>query len=242
MSTYNDARFLPQALDSALGQSFGDFELLVVNDNSSDQTDAVLRAYQKKDARIIFWTNPVNLGLTENLNAGLKRASGEYIARLDSDDFWTNKNKLQKQVEFLDRNPDCCLVGTWAEVYGSGNKKLYDLKYPAEDLKIRRQLLRHNCFVHSSVLIRKANILAAGSYDPNWQYIEDYALWLKLGLKAKFANIPEIMVRYRVNYFGVTRTKNKQQIRAVLSLIKEYKSEYPQYTRALFKWTLQYYI
>lgn len=240
ISTYNDAAFLGEAVESVLGQSFDDFELLVVDDASTDNTKNILENYRLKDSRVVFWSNQTNLGLTKNLNAALAGAKGEYIARLDSDDLWSDKAKLQKQADFLNKNPDYCLVGTWAGVFGADNAKLYDLKYPATDLDIRKQLLRHNCFVHSGILARKANILAAGGYDTNRQYIEDYALWMKLGLSARLANLPEIMVRYRVNKSGVTQTKNKEQIKAALSLIKEYKGVYPQYTGALFKWSLQY--
>ena len=89
-------------------------------------------------------------------------------------------------------------------------------------------------------MARKANILAAGGYDLNHQFVEDYSLWLKLGLKAKLANLPEIMVSYRVNSYGITRTKNREQIRNVLRLIKEYKGDYPRFHTALLKWYLQY--
>ncbi len=240
MSTYNDAEFLPEAMQSVLGQSFNDFEFLIVDDNSSDTTKNILADYQVKDPRIIFWSNPVNQGLTKNLNAALAKARGEFMARLDSDDAWLDKNKLKKQLDFLDKNPNYCLVGCWAEVCGPKNKKLYDLKYPAGDGEIREQLLVRNCFVHSGILARTNAVKEAGVYGAGRQYIEDYALWLELGKRYKFGNIPEIMVSYRVNDLGITRTKNKEQIKAVLSLIKEYRNAYPNYALALLKWSLQY--
>lgn len=240
MSTYNNAAFLPGAFESVLGQSFAAWELLVINDNSSDSTKDILETFKNRDGRIIIWSNQANQGLTKNLNSGLSRATGDYIARIDSDDVWSDPHKLQKQVDFLNENPSYGLVGSWAEAFASGNKKSFTLRYPTVDNKIREELLLHNCFVHSSILARKANILAVGGYDLNWQYIEDYALWMKLGLGAKFANLPEIMVRYRVSSHGITGTKNKEQIRNALSLIKRYKRNYPRFYAGFFKWSLQY--
>ena len=127
MSSYNNAVYLPDALESALGQSFNDWELLVVNDNSSDGTKDILETYKNKDSRIIIWTNQTNQGLTKNLNTALDKAQGEYIARLDSDDIWSDKQKLEKQVDFLNKNPNCCLVGTWAQAFGGKGKKLFTI-------------------------------------------------------------------------------------------------------------------
>jgi glycosyltransferase involved in cell wall biosynthesis len=240
MSTYNDAKFLPQSVESVLGQSFGDFEFLIVDDASPDNTKSILERYGQKDSRIIHWTNQTNLGLTKNLNTAIQKARGEYIARLDSDDAWSDANKLKKQIDFLEQNRDYCLVGSWAEAFSDDTKKRFTIRYPASDSQIRGQLLWHNCFVHSSIMARKQNILTAGGYDLNQQYIEDYALWLRLGLESKFANLPEIMVRYRINSVGITRKKNQEQIRNILPLIKSYKGKYKQYGAAVIKWHLQY--
>lgn len=240
MPTYNNAAFLPAALESVLRQSFGDWELLVINDASSDNTDDILEIFKNKDRRIFVWNNQANRGLTRNLNFALGKAKGQYIARLDSDDIWSDNRKLQKQADFLNHNPGCCLVGSWAEAFGADNKKSFAIKYPTADREIRGQLLLRNCFVHSSILARKASLLAAGGYDLKWQYIEDYALWMKLGLSGSLANLPEIMVRYRLNNVGITRTKNSGQIRNVLSLIKQYGSSYPGYKMSVCKWYLQY--
>ena len=239
MSTYNDARFLPEALNSVLSQSFADWELLVINDASSDTTEEILRDYHSRDARINFSTNLSQKGLITNLNFALAKAQGEFVARLDSDDIWIDENKLKKQISFLNENPDYCLVGTWAEVVDESSKKLYNFTPPDKDREIRKEILWHNCFVHSSIMARRKNILDAGGYNPEQKYTEDYALWLKMGVSSKFANLPEILVRYRVKAAGITQTKNLTQISAVLTLVKAYQTRYPGYFKAKIKWWLQ---
>src|SRR6185369_1390760 len=114
MSTFNNAAVLPKAIESVLGQTFQDFEFLIIDDCSTDGTQEILKECQTKDSRIIFWRNLNRLGLTANLNAGLAKATGEFIARVDSDDEWVNQDKLKLQVEFLQNHPACALVGTWA--------------------------------------------------------------------------------------------------------------------------------
>jgi glycosyltransferase involved in cell wall biosynthesis len=242
ISTYNDAALLPKAIDSVLAQSFGDFELLVFNDASTDNTELILKDYQKKDSRIIITGNKITLGLTANLNAGIHQAMGEYIARIDSDDEWIGTNKLQKQLDFLEANPKVGLVGTWAEFTAMDGKKLYDFKPPTEDARIRKQLLLRNCFVHSSIMARRSLVIQAGSYSPIEQYVEDYGLWLRLGRVSGLANLPQIMVRYRVNPSGITRTKNLAQAKAALSLIKRQKNNYPGFLKAWVKWIVQIFI
>jgi glycosyltransferase involved in cell wall biosynthesis len=239
ISTYNDAVLLPKALDSVLAQSFSDFELLVFNDASTDATAQILADYQKKDARVIPTTNKTRLGLTANLNAGLQAGVGRYVARLDSDDEWVDSKKLQKQLDFLEQNPKFGLVGTWAEFVGMDNKKLYDFKPPLIDAKIRKQLLLRNCFVHSSIMAQRQLLLQAGGYSPIEQYVEDYGLWLRVGHVSNLANLPEIMVRYRVNPLGITRTKNLAQAKAAFALIKTQKNNYPGFFQAAIKWTLK---
>ena len=239
MSTYNNAPLLAEAVESVLGQSFGDFEFLVFNDASTDNTEEILKEYQKKDSRVIITSNKSTLGLTANLNAGLSLATGEYIARIDSDDEWINKDKLQKQIDFLEANKKIGLVGTWAEFVGMDGKKVYDFKPPTEDAKIRKEFLLHNCFVHSSIVARKRLMIEAGSYNPNEQYVEDYGLWLRLGRVAQLANLPQIMVRYRVNPSGITRTKNLVQRKAAFALIKSQKHYYPGFLKAAIKWLVQ---
>jgi glycosyltransferase involved in cell wall biosynthesis len=240
MPTYNNEAFLKQAIGSVFLQSFQDWELIIIDDGCTDGTKEIVSGFLTGDNKVVYVKHEQQMGLVFSLNQAVALAKGEYLARLDGDDAWISKTKLEKQVEFLNGNSDYGLIGTWAEVCSVAGKKLYNFKPAVLDLEIRRQILLRNCFIHSSILVRKDALKQAGGYKADKKYVEDYSLWLELGKKYKFGNIPEIMVSYRVNKSGVTQTKNKEQIKAALALIKEYKGAYPQYNRALFKWSLQY--
>jgi len=210
MSTYNNANFLPKAIKSVLLQSFFDFEFIIINDNSTDNTEDTIKNFS--DERIVYLKNEENKGLIFNLNKGLEIARGEYIARIDSDDCWSDKDKLQKQVNFLEQNPDFALVGTWAQVYDKDGIKKYQIKYFSDFDQIKKKILFKNCFVHSSVVFRKNCAKECGGYNVEEKYIEDYGLWLRMGEKYKLGNIAEICADYLHNESGETQKNNLQQI------------------------------
>src|SRR3989344_5225501 len=151
MPVYNNDIFLLQAIESVLGQSFDDFELIIINDGSKDNSSAIIKDFQNKDKRIVFIENKENRGLIYCLNLGLEKAKGELIARLDSDDWWLNRDKLKKQIDFLENNPDYCLVGSFAEVFNKDDLKVYNLVYPVKNSSIRKKILLKNCFALSTV-------------------------------------------------------------------------------------------
>ena len=240
MSTYNNADFIAKAIRSVLAQTFTDFEFIIINDHSPDNTDVIMNNFV--DNRIIYIKNQENRGLIYNLNKGIELAKGEYIARIDSDDWWLDKDKLRKQVEFLDNNLDYALIGTWAKVYNIENKYLFDIIHSKDFLSIKNKMLIKSCFVHSSVLFRKSVSLECGNYDIREKYVEDYGLWLRMGEKYKLANIGEYGVGYLLNEKGETQKHNQEQIKANLKLIKKHKSFYPNYFLGFLKWKTKYFI
>ncbi|MFA7314319.1 MAG: glycosyltransferase family 2 protein [Candidatus Magasanikbacteria bacterium] len=240
MSTYNNAEFITKAVESVLFQSFVDFEFIIINDNSSDNTEEKIKFFD--DKRIIYIKNEENQGLIFNLNKGIEIAKGEYIARIDSDDWWLDKDKLQKQVDFLDNNLNYALVGTWAKVYNIGNENLFNIVHPTNFSEIKTKMLIKSCFVHSSVLFRKDASLECGNYDMGEKYAEDYGLWLRMGEKYKLANISEYSVGYLLNEKGETQKNNLRQIKANLQLIKKHKFFYPNYFLGRSKWFLKYFV
>lgn len=240
MPVYNEELMVSTAISSVLRQSFTDWELLVFNDASTDNTLNVIKKFADSDPRVIIFSQAKNLGIIENLNAGLSVARGEYIARLDADDEWVDITKLSKQVKFLEDNTGFGLVGTWATMIDSSDNFLKKMTYPITDSSIRRWLLLRNCFVHSSILARKSAMIKAGGYDPNWRHIEDYALWLRIGGLCKIANLPCYSVWYRNNPHGITRTKNMDQLRSIRRLIFGYSKSYPNYLGGYIKWGLQF--
>jgi glycosyltransferase involved in cell wall biosynthesis len=240
--TYNNAVYLRQAIESVFSQTFQDWELIVINDGSTDNSEQTIKSFIQKDSRVIYLSHREKLGLVASLNEGINKSGGDFLARLDGDDFWTDNNKLKKQAEFLEKNLDFGLVGSWAEVITPQGKKIYELTPPAEYRKVKKEILYHNCFVHSSIVARKEAVLMAGGYNPNNRYVEDYGLWLNIGKCHKMGNLPEVMLKYRQNELGVTQTKNLEQIKGVLALIHQNRYDYPGYYKAKLKWQIQYWM
>jgi len=237
MSTYNDAQYLQTAIESVLCQSFSDLEFIIVNDGSSDNTIDLINNI--KDDRIIFINNEKQKGLIKNLNTALVESRGRYIARIDSDDIWIDKNKLNKQINFLNGHSEYGLIGTAAMVYNENEKFLFHIANPSNDENIRSQILSKNCFVHSSVVFKKELAYKCNMYSFDNKYVEDYGLWLEIGKKCKFANLPDICVYYRLRQYGETQRHNLAQIRNSIYLAEINKNYYPGFYFAYFRWKLK---
>jgi glycosyltransferase involved in cell wall biosynthesis len=239
MPVYNNDSFLSQAIDSVLTQSFTDFELIIIDDGSKDNSSEIIKNFENKDKRIVNIKNQENRGLIYCLNLGLEKAKGELIARVDSDDWWIDKDKLKKQVGFLENNSEYGLVDSFAKAFDENGREMYNLKYPIEDEEIRKKILIKNCFVHSGVLFRKSVAILNNGYLENEKYVEDYGLWLRIGRKNKFYNMPEEMVGYRISEGGETLKFNIKQIQNSLNLAFLNKDFYPNFMIAKFKWTIK---
>lgn len=235
LPTYNGEKTIERAIRSVITQSFEDWELLIIDDGSVDYTKTVLIPFIKTERRIIYVKNDTNLGIQKSLNIGLGMAKGEYVARIDDDDEWVDKDKLLRQVKFLNSNQDHILVGSWAFASDKNTKKDMIYKMPESDKQIREKILFKNCFIHSAVLFRKEPVLNLGGYDENeyTKTIEDYHLWLLLGLKGKMMNIPVPMVRIQINSNIISGKHKQDQMRKNILLSKIYKELYPNYKKSL---------
>ncbi len=191
MSVYNGEKYLREAIDSVLSQTFGDFELLIINDGSTDGTWEILESY--KDARIRLF-NQDNMGLTRSLNKGIQLSRCEYIARMDADDI-ALPERLGKQVRFLDEHPEIAAVGSFHHEENL-TRAVSIKKFPADDPAIRKILLKKNPISHPTVMIRRSILIKIGCYNEGeeYKYIEDYELWSRLARAYKLANIPEALV------------------------------------------------
>ncbi|MCK9581419.1 MAG: glycosyltransferase [Methanoregula sp.] len=234
MTTYNREKYLPKAIDSILAQSFSDWELIIVDDGSIDNTEQVVREYTAKYSTIKFFKNENNLGIVKSRNLALNMCAGEYVAVLDSDDEWADKNKLQKQINFFGQNPDYVLCGTMAKIINENNEEGGNVIHKISDTEIRKRILFGNQFVHSSVMYRRAAALAAGGYG-EFGVGEDYDLFLRLGLKGKVGNLPDIMVNYRRHPDGATWKNRLFSAREHLRIIQIYRAAYPNFFSALVK-------
>lgn len=195
LSVRNGGTDLPKALETILNQSFSDFELIAINNGSTDGTRAFLN--QIADPRVRVY-HQEDKGLAAALNRGISLARGRYIARQDHDD-WALPTRIAKQVAFLDAHPDYGLVGTRAEIWIGDNPTGRFHDHPSEDEELRFGLLFNNLFVHSSVMIRKAALDQVGPYttDRARQPPEDYELWSRIARRFRVANLPERLTIYR---------------------------------------------
>lgn len=192
MPVYNGENHLAAAIQSILGQTFRDFELLIVEDGSTDHSLARIADFN--DARIRVITHGYNRGLVASLNTGLNQAKGEYVARMDCDDV-SFPERLGKQVAFMDNHPEVGLCGTWFERHRNGTVEW--VRPATGDAEIRFWLLFKTTFLHSSVMLRRAIFLEHGlNYPDHYPHAEDYALWIQASAFMKLANIPEFLVAY----------------------------------------------
>lgn len=212
MSVYNGARYLQEAVDSILGQTFDDFEFIIVDDGSTDATPAILDSYT--DARIVRLRNEANIGLTRSLNKGLAVARGEYVARQDADDV-SLPERLARQVAFLDAYPSIALVGTaYQEVFEDGRPDR-QVSMPLKPGDVREQLLYHSCFCHGSVLARSVCLQAVDGYNEQFVVAQDWDLWLRLADRFDLANLEEILYQLRMSPRSITgRSRMSQRLAA----------------------------
>lgn len=221
MPVYNGARYINYAIDSILSQTFTDFELIIVNDASTDETVAIISAYN--DTRIRLVCNEKNIGITGTRNKGISSSRGEYIAMLDSDDI-ALPTRLEVQVRFLIENKEFGMVGTRFESIDSdGNTINKRLGILASSDEFPLMLLFRNYFAQSTVMIRKS-ILPEGHYR-NFEPAEDYDLWIRIACKSKVWNIPKVLVKYRIHNLSVTYNNSEIQENCVKSITNEYLSK-----------------
>ena len=213
LPVFNGQRFLREAIESILHQSYETFELIVVDDGSKDDSAAIVLSYG--DRRIRLLSNENNIGLIASLNRGIDESYGEYIARMDADDR-SGPERFAKQIEFLDRNPSVAMVGTWGRCIDSNGQVFDDIQLPVEPLRIEDSLLSGNCFIHTSVMFRRSLVREAGNYSEEAVFAEDYDLWLRLSEKYPLANIGEFLVEYRIHEDQLSLKMLKKQMASAL--------------------------
>lgn len=236
LPTHNGAKTIEKSIRSVINQSFTDWELLIIDDGSTDNVKSILIPFIKEESRISYIKNESNLGIQKSLNLALSFAKGEYVARIDDDDEWIDKDKLKKQIDFLDSNQDYILIGTGAHVVNETGDVVCEYWMPEKDEEIRKKILFKNCFIHSSVVFRKEAVLDVGGYDESEsnKHVEDYHLWLLLGQKGKIKNFNDLMINFKVSPGSISSNNKLDQLKKDISLIKLYRDLYPNYKKALF--------
>ena len=189
MSVYNGAAYLQQAVDSILAQTFTDFEFIIINDGSTDETAVLLSQFTDPRLRIV---HQENIGLTRSLNRGIALATGRYIARMDADDVaWPGR--FAAQAAFLDAHPEVVLLGTAYRHVDTARHRSIDIFPPTTNADIRRALLTENPICHSSAMMRRAALTAVGGYNEAFYYVQDYELWSRLAASGQVANLAEVL-------------------------------------------------
>jgi glycosyltransferase involved in cell wall biosynthesis len=198
LPAYNAERYLRGAIDSILAQTFSDFELLALDDGSSDQSLSILREYESKDSRVRV-TSRENRGLVSSLNELISESRGRYLARMDADDICSQK-RFEKQYGFLESNADHVVVGGCVQLVNRGGLPIRIVDNPLTHDGIDQSNLGGRTAIwHPTALIRKDAMLNVGGYREEFQHAEDLDLWLRLGEVGKLANVPDIVLRYRLH-------------------------------------------
>jgi glycosyltransferase involved in cell wall biosynthesis len=210
MSVHNDRRYLPESLDSILAQTFTDFELLVIDDGSTDGSADLLRTLTDRRVRVI--RNESNLGLTRSLNIGLNESTGTYVARMDADDVML-LNRLERQVRFLESNPDVGVLGTSRTLIDEDGGFIADAPALPDDRQIRWKCLLGNPLAHPTVMLRRDVLERHGlRYDERYATAQDYELWTRLLPVTKAANLIEPLLRYRLRRGSIGMTRKSDQL------------------------------
>ncbi len=221
IAVWNEEEFLDKFFGSIKNQTFNDYEIICVNNGSSDGSLEKILKWQKifglEKFKII--KNKTNSGLTNALNLALKEARGQYIARIDPDDFW-EKEKLEKQISFMKNNPDYGIIGcNHLNIYQNNKNKRY-IRLPETSEMISKKLFRRNPFAHSCILARTDLIKSIGGYNESIKYGQDYDLWLRCFPKTKFYNLQEFLCQRTVERGISVKKQNAQMWQSIKTRAK----------------------
>ena len=205
LPVFNAQIYLRESIESILSQSFTNFELIIINDGSTDQSLEIIQSYTDERIKLI---NQANAGLPISLNRAIAIAKGQYLARQDADDI-SLPTRLAEQAAYLDEHPACALLGSWANILEDNSPTDRTLQHPHLNGDIALKILFFNCFVHSSVMIRKSVLEKSGLYPEERDKFppEDYDLWLRISKDFEVANIPKALLQYRELPNSISRTK-----------------------------------
>lgn len=233
LPTYNRSSFLERAIESVLDQSYSNWELIISDDASEDQTPEICRSWQAKDRRIVYIRGEKNVGIAGNINRALRVARGKYAALLDDDDCWADSQKLEKQVNFLEKNPEYVGVGGGMIVRDATGKELFRYLQPETDSAIRKTMLFSNPMANSTMMFVRTAAEKVGFYDESINWGADRDFWLKMARIGKLHNLPEYFAYYTVSGQNSLFRNQRELFLSSLNIIKRYKKDYPYYFPAL---------
>ena len=223
MSAYNGERYLREAIDSILNQTFIDFEFLIVNDGSTDSSLKIIQSYD--DQRIQVINNEKNIGATKSLNKAIREARGEYIARQDADDV-SLPSRFEEQIKYFEKHPEVALLGTSTySIDKNGNTigKRVALSKPT-----MKDLLKRNCFSHGSVMFNKGVISKLGDYNELIKYSQDYELWLRIAKYYEVRNLAQALCKLRAHDENIRLINWEESILYHLFVLRLARSDFDE--------------
>lgn len=226
MSVYNGSRYVEESIQSILGQTYANFEFIIIDDGSVDNTWKILTQYLSKDKRLVVLQNQENIGLTRSLNKALLISRGKYIARQDADDL-SVKSRLAKQVAFLETNSEIILASSNYDRIDKDGKFIRRMKLDCDFELILWNLLFYNYLGgHSQVIFRRDSVLSLGGYSENFPYAQDYELWTRLIKNGQITIMPDILLKYRLHDNRLSNTASKEQLLCLFNASQKYLSTY----------------
>lgn len=222
MPVYNGAKFLAQAIDSILTQTYRHFEFIIVDDGSKDQTSQILSSIA--DPRIRVITHSGNQGIVSALNDGINSSHGKYLARMDADDL-SDPRRFALQVAYLETHRSCAAVGTFIKLTTPSGKLLYTIEPPTRNLAIKNFLLKNSCLAHGSVMMKRDAVIAVGMYshDKKVKHAEDYDLFVRLTQNFELGNLPEYLYTRKEHPGSVSHQNFAIQQRSASYISKQAK-------------------
>ena len=203
---HNGEKYIREALDSCLEQTYKDIEILVVDDKSTDGTLNILREYEAKDSRIKIFSVEKQNGLGNVINIGIRASKAKYIARMDADDIMY-PDRIAKQLEYLEAHPECVALGGQVDIIDANSNIIGHREYAQEDKDLRKNIFLFQPFAHPAVTLRKSTLEEIGLYPEDMWKVEDVKLFLTLSTKGKFANLPNTVLKYRMTFQTESQSK-----------------------------------
>lgn len=232
MPVFNAEKYLSYAIESILLQTFKDFEFIIVDDCSTDNSWKIIKDYARQDSRILPLRNSENLRTTKTLNRGLRVTKGKYMVRMDADD-WSYPDRLQKQFDFMENRLNVGVSGGTIEICDERLKVLNLRRYPQTDENVRKIIFRYSPFAHPATIWRMKIIKEIGGYNENIPLTQDYELYFRVGQKSKFSNLSDVILKLRTHNDSSSLALGKSQEQfALYSRIKAFL-EYG-YTMTIF--------
>ncbi len=226
MPAYNAEQYISEAIESILHQSFKDFEFIIINDASTDNTWGIIQKYAKNDNRIIPLKNEKNLNQAQSRNIGIREAKGEYCAFMDADDI-SVQDRFQKQFDYMEKNPEVGILGGTMELRDINNRIIGKRKYNLSDAQIRKRIFWYSPFCHPAIMVRKSILRKIGGYDEKWTPAEDYEIYFRIGKYAKFANLDDVLLKYKIIPKSLTTGSTNKMYFMTRAIRKCYANDYP---------------